>query len=66
MVNIFWRNCVNINIIISYILYVYSVVFKMILQVGLLRNKFCILKNINKVLINYYLLLIIKIEQWLG
>lgn len=60
MVNIFWRNCVNVNIIISYILYVYSVVFKMILQVGLQ------LKNINKVLINYYLLLIIKIEQWLG
>lgn len=64
MANIFWRNCVNTNTITSYILYVYSVVLKMTLQVGLSRNKLCIQKNINKAVINYHLLLIIKIEQW--
>lgn len=67
MANIFWRNCLNANTITSYILYVYSaVVLKMTLQVGLSRNKLCIQKNINKAVINYHLLLIIKIEQWPG
>lgn len=66
MANIFWRNCVNANTITSIVLYVYSVVLKMTLQVGLSRNKLCIQKNIKKAVINHHLLLIIKIEQWSG
>lgn len=45
MANIFWRNCVNANTITSIVLYVYSVVLKMTLQVGLSRNKHCIQKK---------------------